>query len=851
MKVPIFLLSLLSLWFCRDAAAQFAGVDLEKAYDERVFLVSNYSGVDATAPEQHNLVDLLGMDVDGFRLLLEQVDSTGELVLKEPDGSRTALSRSLALFRTELEKRPGRVLTLFLDFDFPWEYLDSALKTAQLEDFVFALPSDGTWPPLVRMLSSGKRLVLFSMQNHGRHPLWLPHLWDHAIQPLSLSVGDISFPGETFDGSLHKRLMVYNGFNTISVGHNPEGISYFATQRPFFIESLKSAWISNGKTPNFILLDRYDSSMAYIIQRIREFRSVRGTVSYSGEVLDYVNWEGLGSLSNGNFSFVIPPGEELLLVPRSPGFTFDPEQIRVDENTPGGSLSFKAKRLRISHGLEACYPFENNVLDASGNKNHGESLGFDYAYDSERGWVGELTEGNFVRLVDGEALHMRDHDFTVAMWVKIPEYLPGKTENTILASQTLSYQSGLHLVVRNRKPYMGFFNDDLAGKVTLEEGIWYHLVFRYNKLSNEQAIYVNGVPDASALRRPSYKGTDTLYIGAHFNPGSNFQGQLNDLCIWSRALGDREIARISDPVFHLEAHLGLFRKVPLIQYAILLFIVAAMIALGFLIYRRRTSLLAALGTEEVSKPERETIPDAGERKNYIGMFGDFMVLDREGKSITGRFTPKLKQLFLILLVYSQREGHCISTRELSEILWEGQSPQQSKNIRGVTIRNLRLVLEQMDSMEIRFKNDSWCLKLSGRVRCDFLEFFELVHGDRELTAPDFARLTAIIEKGEILRGESYPWFDETKGYVGSQIVDSILNYLEAHADSLDPDSVLRLTWQVWVYDPTSDLALSHHMKALIRQNKLKMARFMYERFCHQYQESYAEAYQVSFQSLVS
>jgi len=62
----------------------------------------------------------------------------------------------------------------------------------------------------------------------------------------------------------------------------------------------------------------------------------------------------------------------------------------------------------------------------------------------------------------------------------------------------------------------------------------------------------------------------------------------------------------------------------------------------------------------------------------------FKVLDKDGDEITSQFTPKLKQLFLIILLYSQRSKNGISTQELTDILWKGHSSQSAKNSRGVT-----------------------------------------------------------------------------------------------------------------------------------------------------------------------
>jgi hypothetical protein len=69
-------------------------------------------------------------------------------------------------------------------------------------------------------------------------------------------------------------------------------------------------------------------------------------------------------------------------------------------------------------------------------------------------------------------------------------------------------------------------------------------------------------------------------------------------------------------------------------------------------------------------------------QNYIQLFGDFKVLDRFGNDITTQFTPKLKQLFLLILLYSQRSKNGISTKELTDILWEGYSYQNAKTFGG-------------------------------------------------------------------------------------------------------------------------------------------------------------------------
>jgi len=49
--------------------------------------------------------------------------------------------------------------------------------------------------------------------------------------------------------------------------------------------------------------------------------------------------------------------------------------------------------------------------------------------------------------------------------------------------------------------------------------------------------------------------------------------------------------------------------------------------------------------------------------------GSFQVFDKEGVDITQLFTPVLRELFLLIVIYTIRTGRGITAEELTEILW--------------------------------------------------------------------------------------------------------------------------------------------------------------------------------------
>ena len=93
--------------------------------------------------------------------------------------------------------------------------------------------------------------------------------------------------------------------------------------------------------------------------------------------------------------------------------------------------------------------------------------------------------------------------------------------------------------------------------------------------------------------------------------------------------------------------------------------------------------------------------------------------------------------------------------------------------------------------------------------------------------------------------------DEVKGYVGNSIMDVLLQHLQNNSKSLDPGDILTIADLIMVYDPVNEVALSYKMKTLAMQNNHNLARFTYKQFCQMYQDMYGEAFNRSFEQMIS
>jgi hypothetical protein len=87
--------------------------------------------------------------------------------------------------------------------------------------------------------------------------------------------------------------------------------------------------------------------------------------------------------------------------------------------------------------------------------------------------------------------------FSVEAWIQ-PTGYPNPSDHSLLGiCESTSTDYCLHLVIRNKQLYFGFYGDDLPGVTTLLLNQWVHVAFVFDVTTKEQTIYINGFSDAS------------------------------------------------------------------------------------------------------------------------------------------------------------------------------------------------------------------------------------------------------------------------------------------------------------------------------------------------------------------
>lgn len=81
----------------------------------------------------------------------------------------------------------------------------------------------------------------------------------------------------------------------------------------------------------------------------------------------------------------------------------------------------------------------------------------------------------------------------------------------------------------------------LASNTALNANTWYHVAATYDGAAMK--IYINGVLDASKSQTGSVNSSGTFNVGYSYNTSRNFNGKVDEVRVWKRALSQTEISQ--------------------------------------------------------------------------------------------------------------------------------------------------------------------------------------------------------------------------------------------------------------------------------------------------------------------
>jgi two-component SAPR family response regulator len=254
----------------------------------------------------------------------------------------------------------------------------------------------------------------------------------------------------------------------------------------------------------------------------------------------------------------------------------------------------------------------------------------------------------------------------------------------------------------------------------------------------------------------------------------------------------------------------------------------------------------------------ETVPVEVEQEDYLShnknaifLFGDLQLFTSEGNEITKYFTPLLKELFLVILLYSVKLGRGVSSEKLNEILWFDKSEKSARNNRSVNIAKLKSLLDKMGHCHLSKDTGFWKIEIDyHEIMVDYHNYLSIVSNKTKLNKQKITQLTDITQRGNFLSNIEYEWLDAFKSEVSNEITDSYIQFAGTIQVADDPEFLIKLANDIFYFDPVNEDAMILKCKALSHQGKHSLAKNTFENFNKEYKVIYGEAFERDFHSIL-
>ena len=675
-------------------------------------------------------------------------------------------------------------------------------------------------------------------------------------------VGDKVFDGDLFPGDWVPQIPLKK-VETIQLETNPNSIGYkeFTSDKELvalkvsgkeFIQDslIVDYWMQFGKMPNFIQINPelfpIADSLAFMLNRKSK---VFGAVRSKEGLLYGVNFKNHKNLIvDGYFSLPIDINLNLpVFIPHKAGYYFSPDIIYTTPENKNNLKEFIGFPLDFEYGLTDNFVFGATIKNTV-RKNNKELIINEVKIleDEVHGKVGYFSKGAYVDAGLNSRTALKG-SFTISAWVK-PTVL--NNNNSILGK-------GDNFVLKLHEGLLTFTMADIkdyiseASPVPLNE--WTHVALVHSKLNNELLFFVNGVQTDKIQLIEDYDTSDyNILIGSNLWQ-EFFVGYLTNIKIWERELNAFEIAK--------EYHKTEFNSpTELPSYLLLgIIIIVALIILSVIWFWKRrvvrikeTSLPKGLKKGLVIS-DSKSFNNASEK---ILCFGPLRIITSEGIDIAKKLSPKLKQLFVIILIHSLGDKDGINTKKLTEALWPGFGLKNAKNTRGTNMQNLRAILSATKEMNLIFRDKNWYLEIGKDCFCDYQEVLNYLTDLKlnEVSVPyleeQLPKLLSILKEDRFFVNMSESWLDPIVEKMSNRIIEfcfSMSKILDIEKQSF---LLYDLASVMYIYDDLNENALHIKIQILIRQGKLSLAHTVYDNFVKLYEKIYGESYTVKFEDMV-
>ena len=221
------------------------------------------------------------------------------------------------------------------------------------------------------------------------------------------------------------------------------------------------------------------------------------------------------------------------------------------------------------------------------------------------------------------------------------------------------------------------------------------------------------------------------------------------------------------------------------------------------------------------------------------------MIDKEGNDITAVFTPTLKTLLILLVLYTGKDSKGIIGNKLIQLLWYDKTEESAKNNRNVYMSKLRGLLEKVGDIKILNQNGFWSIQFEEGTICDYLEALQLYRGNN---SQDLEKLLELLLRGMMLPNVEADWIDTFKNDFSNNTIDLLCRLLKQ--EDLSDTLKLKIADTLFQHDYINEDALRMKCRILCQQGKKGLAKTVYDTFCKEYMASLGTDYKYSLMEII-
>lgn len=259
----------------------------------------------------------------------------------------------------------------------------------------------------------------------------------------------------------------------------------------------------------------------------------------------------IARLQNATYALSVLNGDAIEVTGSAHVYPFSETVINTDLDTTDP----------LKRGLAAHYHFNeasgSSIADTSGNGSNG-------AFGSPAptwatGLIGSslsfASTTDRATVTDSTALHFGNRSFSVAAWLKTTQ----TGTNKALVNKQIGTGSGFALRMTNGKLFFQVDRGSSASKTgtsIINNGAWHFVVGVRDVESKLIRLYVDGTADGTANDTVvgSTDAAESLAFGARSDGTHQYQGQIDEVRLYKRALTAAEIGELYNDGLGLETH---------------------------------------------------------------------------------------------------------------------------------------------------------------------------------------------------------------------------------------------------------------------------------------------------------